>query len=137
MLDEARRHRVIRYIAGAPGVDWLFRWKGVGERLKLCGLADADHASHDESRRSESCSEEFLGSHLLDQEVVRETCVAISSAGSEFHDLTLCAARLLFTRSLVSVYHTWKDQQPTRTLQHRGGVPNRKGVGKLKFRSEV
>ena len=24
VLDEARLHRAVRYIAGAPGVDWLF-----------------------------------------------------------------------------------------------------------------
>ena len=59
---------------GAPGVDWLFRWQGVGETLKLYGLEDAD----DESRSSVSCSLEFLGGHLLDQEVGRQTCVAIS-----------------------------------------------------------
>ena len=46
------------------------------------GLADADHASDDESRRSVSCSHEFLGCHLLDQEVGRQTCVALSSGGT-------------------------------------------------------
>ena len=32
VLDEARRHRVVRYIAGH--LDWLFRWQGGGETLK-------------------------------------------------------------------------------------------------------
>ena len=43
VLDEARLHRVVRRIAGAH----------------------ADHAADDESRRSVSCSQEFLGGHLF------------------------------------------------------------------------
>ena len=79
VLDEARLHRAVRYIAGTPDVDWLFRWQGGAETSKLYGLADADHAADDESRRSVSCSQEFLGCHLLDQEVGRQTCVPMSS----------------------------------------------------------
>ena len=56
VMDEARLHRVVRYTAETPGVDWLFRWQGASERLKLYGLADADHASDGESRRSVSCA---------------------------------------------------------------------------------
>ena len=101
VLDEARLHRAVRHIAGTPGVDWLFRWHGGAETLKLHGLADADHAAIDESRRSVSCSQEFLGCHLLDQEVGRQTCDAVSSGEGEFHALTLCGARLIFTKNLV------------------------------------
>ena len=36
-IDEARLHRVVRCIAGALGVDWLFRWQGGGD----FGLTDA------------------------------------------------------------------------------------------------
>ena len=112
VLDEARVHRAVRHIAGTPGVDWLFRWLGGAETLKLCGLADADHAVDDESRRSVSWSHEFLGCHLLDQEVGRQTCVAVSSGESEFHALTLCAVRLIFTKNLLrdSVSHLWTDR---------------------------
>ena len=65
VLDEARLHRVMRYIAGTLGVDWLFRWQGGVETLTLYDLADADHAADDESRRSESCSQEFSGLSLV------------------------------------------------------------------------
>ena len=76
VLDEVRLHRAVRYIAGTPGVDWLFRWQGGAETLKFYGLEDADHAADDQSRRSVSCSHEFLGRHL---EVGRKTRGAISS----------------------------------------------------------
>ena len=46
--------RVVRYIAGALGVDWLFRGQGGGETLKLYGLAGVDHAADDGSRCSVS-----------------------------------------------------------------------------------
>ena len=72
MLDDARLHPAMRYIAGTLGVDWLFRWQGGAETLKLYGLTNADRASDDESRRSVSCSQEFQGCHLLDQEVGRQ-----------------------------------------------------------------
>ena len=110
LIDEARLHRAVRDIAGTPGVDWLFRWQGGAETLKFYGLADADHTAGDESRRSVSCSQEFLGCHLLDQEVGRHTCVAFSSGESEFHALTLCAARLIFL---------WEARLPIRTLQRQ------------------
>ena len=69
--------------------------------MRPYGLADVNHAADDECRRSASCSLEFLGCHLLDQEVGRQTFVAVSSGESEFHALTLCAARLIFTKNLV------------------------------------
>ena len=74
----------MRYIVGTLGVDWLFLWQGGAETLKLYGLVDADRASDDERRRSVSCSQKFLGCYFLDQEVGRQTCVAISSGESEF-----------------------------------------------------
>ena len=79
VFDEARLHRAVRYFAEKFGVDWLFRWQGGAETLKLYGLADADHASVDESKRSVSSSQEFVGCHLLDREVRRQICVAFSS----------------------------------------------------------
>ena len=63
VLDEARLHRAARHIAGTPGVDWLLRWQVGSETLKLYGLADADHAGDDESRRSVSCSQELQYEH--------------------------------------------------------------------------
>ena len=81
-----------------------------------------------------SCSQEFLGYPLLDQEVGKQTCDAISSGESEFHALTLCAARLIFTRSLVDgfvlphveVATAFSDSSAAR------GIANCKGIGKLK-----
>ena len=107
---------------------WLFRWQGGAETLKLYGLADADHAADDESRRSVRCSQEFLGCHLLDQQVGRQTCVAVSSGENEFHAVTLCAARLIFTKNLPPVEGpiAYPDSSAAR------GIANRKGVGKLK-----
>ena len=114
VLDEAR-HPVVRHIPGAPSVDWLFHWQGGGETLKLYGLADADHAADDEGRRSVSCSQEFLDGHLLDQEVGRQTCVAIGSGESEFHVLTLRVASLIFTKSLVDGFGLSTVEGPTLT----------------------
>ena len=45
VLDEARLHRVVRYIVRAPKVHWLFRRQGGGETFGLDGLADADRAA--------------------------------------------------------------------------------------------
>ena len=44
---------------------------------------------------------QLLGFHLLDQDFGRQTCVAMSSGGSELYALILCAARLIFTKNLV------------------------------------
>ena len=73
------------------------------------------------------------GRHLLVQEVGRQTCVAIFSGESEFHALTLCAARLIFTKSLVGGFGfprvdgpiTYSDSSAAR------GIANRMCVGKL------
>ena len=96
--------------SGTPGVDWLFRWQGGAETLKRYGLADADHAADDESRRSVCCSQDFRGCHLLDEEVGQRTCVAISSGESELHALTSVlrdsSSRSIWLRDSVS--HLWK-----------------------------
>ena len=110
-------------------MDWPFLWQGGAETLKLYGLADTDHAADDESRRSVSWSQEFLGCHWLDQEVGRQTCVAISSGESEFH-----ASRLIFTNNLVGGFGfppvegpiAYSDSSTARGIEHR------KGTGKLK-----
>ena len=134
VLDEAPLHRAVRCNAGTPGVDWLFREQDGAETLKLYGLADADHAADDVTRRSVSFSQEFLGCHLLDQEVGRLTFVAISSGDSEFHALTLCAARLIFTKNLVEGFGFPPVEGPMAYSDSSAarGIASRKGVGKLK-----
>ena len=59
--------------------------------------------------------------------------MAISSGDSEFHALTLCAARLIFTKNLVEGFGfpvegpvAYSDSSAAR------GIAKRKGVGKLK-----
>ena len=71
---------------------------------------------------------------LLDQEVGRQTCVAISSGESEFHASTLCAARLIFTRSLVDGFGFPHVEGPTAysDVLSSEGYCESQGVGKLK-----
>ena len=127
VLDEARLHRAVRYIAVTLGVDWLFHWQGGAD-----GLADADHVADDESRRSVSCSQKFLGCDLLDQEAGKQTCV-ISSRESEFHALTFCAARLIFTKNLVDGFGFSPVEGPIACSNFSAtrAIANRKGAGKL------
>ena len=134
VLDEAPSHRAVRCNAGTPGVDWLFREQDGAETLKLYGLAEADHAADDVNRRSVSCSQEFLDCHLLDQEVGSQTCVAISSGDSDFHALTLCAARLIFTKNLVEGFGFLLVEGPMAYSDSTAArrIANRKAVGKLK-----
>ena len=105
--------------------------------MKLYGLTDIDHASDDESRRSVSCSQEFLGCHLLDQEVGRQTCVAISFGEGEFHALTLCAARLMFTKNLVEGFGFPLVEGPVAYSDSSAarGIANRKSVGEARASS--
>ena len=128
VLDQARLHRVVRYIAGAPRVDWLRRWQGCGEASKLCVLADADHAVDDESRRSVSCSREFLEKlgHKLALPSVLETASATLWPSTQRGP----SSRGAWSTDLVSL--AWKDRQPTQIPQRRGCIVDRKCVGKLK-----
>ena len=95
-------------------MDWLFRWQGVGETLKLHGLC----GRRPRSRRREQAELELLtrvsvwplvgpGSWATDLRV------AISSGESEFHALTFCAARLIFTKSLVDGVGFSRVEGPT------------------------
>ena len=74
-----------------------------------------------------------MTSHLMDREVGRQTCVAISSGENEFHALTLCAARLIFTKNVVDGFGFPPVEGPmaySDTSAARG-IANREGVGKL------
>ena len=59
------------------------------------GLGDADHASDEETRKSVTCIQAFLGNHLIDQEVFRQQVTALSSGEAEFYSLGSCAAMIL------------------------------------------
>ena len=74
-----------------------------------------------------SCSQEFLGCHLLDQEVGRPTCVAISSGETEFH-------AFVFTKNLVDGFGFPLVEVPIVHSDSSAGrgFADRKGVGKLK-----
>ena len=71
-LDQARLVRVVRSLLGAGGVAWLLPF---WENKKLYGLADSDHASDEETRRSVSSSQEYFGSHILDTDVNRQQTI--------------------------------------------------------------
>ena len=68
---------------------------------------------------------------MLDQEVGRQTCVAVSSGETEFHALTLCAARLIFAKNLVEGFGFPPVEGPIAYSDSSAarGVAKRKGVG--------
>ena len=102
--------------------------------MRVYGLADADHASDEETRRSVSCSQEFFGGHLIDCEAIRQACIALSSGESELYALTLCSARVLFLHSLLQGFgfshlatpEAYSDSSAAR------GIAGRSGVGRIK-----
>ena len=124
--------RVIRYMVGVPVVGWLFRWQS--SDVRVYGLADADHASDEETRRSVSCSQEFFGGHLIDCEAIRQACIALSSGESEFYALILCSARVMVLHSLLQGFgftslatpEAYSDSSAAR------GIAGRSGVGRIK-----
>ena len=83
VMDKARLWRVVRYLAGAPRVEWRFHYQKPG--VKCYVLCDADHASDEETRRSTSCVQAFVGKYLIDTESVKQQVIALSSGEAEFY----------------------------------------------------
>ena len=93
ILHEARLHRVGRYLCSSPAVKWMYKYQS--PPIPKYGLGDADHASDEETRKSVTCIQAFLGNHLIDQEVFRQQVTALSSGEAEFYSLGSCAAMVL------------------------------------------
>nr|GEX08862.1 retrovirus-related Pol polyprotein from transposon TNT 1-94 [Tanacetum cinerariifolium] len=67
-------------------------------------FADADHAGFQDTRRSTSCSLQFLGDRLISWSSKRQKSAAISSTEAEYIALSGCCAQILWMRSQLTDY---------------------------------
>ena len=99
VMDKARLRRVVRYLAGAPRVEWRFQYQKQG--VKCYVLCDADHASDEETRRSTSSAQAFVGQNMIDTESIKQQVIALSSGEAEFYAIGLGAASGLFLWEVI------------------------------------
>ena len=102
VLHEARLMRVARYLLKTPAVVWKFDYQDGS--CKLYGLADADHANDEETRRNMTNNHLYWGSNLLDHDVVRQQVVVISSGEAGFYSYTTCGASLLLVHGVLKAF---------------------------------
>nr|GEX03672.1 hypothetical protein [Tanacetum cinerariifolium] len=70
--------------------------------IALTTFADANHAGCQDTRRSTSCSLQFLGEMLISWSSKRQKCAAISSMEAEYIALSVCCAQILWMRSQLT-----------------------------------
>ena len=135
VMDKARLWRVVRYLAGAPRVEWRFHYQKPG--VKCYVLCDADHASDEETRRSTSSAQAFVGQHLIDTESIKQQVIALSSGEAEFFAIGLGAAAGLFLWQVIEgigFAEAFKVKKPTVYSDSSAarGACQRAGAGRLK-----
>merc|ERR1712194_82469 len=135
VMDKARLWRVVRYLAGVPRVEWRFPFqKGDVSMYVLC---DADHASDEETRRSTSSTQSFVGRHLISTDSVKQQVIALSSGEAEFYAIRLGAAEGLFLWQVIEAIGfggSFKKKKPTIYSDSSAarGACLRSGAGRLK-----
>ena len=75
---------------------WLFNYQADPKTLYV--YTDTDCAEDELNRKSESCTVEKYGSHMLDRSVAKQSLVALSSGETEF----FCIIRALATSKQTS-----------------------------------
>nr|GEX98816.1 retrovirus-related Pol polyprotein from transposon TNT 1-94 [Tanacetum cinerariifolium] len=79
-------------------------WYPKDSSVSVTAFADADHAGCQDTRRSISGSEQFLGERLISWSSKRENSAVISSMEAEYIALSGCCAQILWMRSQLSDY---------------------------------
>nr|GEW28267.1 retrovirus-related Pol polyprotein from transposon TNT 1-94 [Tanacetum cinerariifolium] len=93
--------RIFRYLRGT-----VYRglWYPKDSLITLTAFVNVDHAGCQDTRRSTSCSLQFLGDRLISWSLKRQKSAAISSAEAEYIALSGCFAQILWMRSQLTDY---------------------------------
>ena len=90
--------RVGRYLLYAPRYVINFYWQRPQRVVKV--LVDSDHAGCPRTRKSTSCILVMRGRHLLNEIILTQPNVAISSGESEFHGLVRAAVEACYVKNV-------------------------------------
>nr|GEW97824.1 hypothetical protein [Tanacetum cinerariifolium] len=93
--------RIFRYLRGTVNRGL---WYPIDSSVALTTFADADHAGCQDTRRSTSCSLQFLEERLISWSSKRQKSAAISRTESEYIALSGCCAQILWMRLQLTNY---------------------------------
>ncbi|GKD15506.1 retrovirus-related pol polyprotein from transposon TNT 1-94, partial [Tanacetum coccineum] len=93
--------RIFWYLKGT--VNWGL-WYPKDSSIALTAFADADHVGCQDTRRSTSCSMQFVGDRLVSWSSKRQKSTAISSIEAEYIAMSGCCAQILWMRSQLIDY---------------------------------
>nr|GEV25380.1 retrovirus-related Pol polyprotein from transposon TNT 1-94 [Tanacetum cinerariifolium] len=79
-------------------------WYSKDTGMSLTTYADADHLGCQDTRRSTSGIDQFLGDKPVSWSYKKQKCTAISSIEAEYIALSGCCAQILWTRSQLTDY---------------------------------
>nr|GEX52687.1 hypothetical protein [Tanacetum cinerariifolium] len=79
-------------------------WYPKDTTMALTAYADADHASCQDTRRSTSGSDQFLGDKIVSWSSKKQQSIAISTMEAEYIAMSGCCAQILWMRSQLTDY---------------------------------
>ncbi|GJV75921.1 retrovirus-related pol polyprotein from transposon TNT 1-94 [Tanacetum coccineum] len=91
--------RIFRYLKGTIN---LGLWYPKDSGFDLTAYSDVDHAGCHLDRKSTSGSVQFLGDKLVCWSSKKQNCVSISTAESEYIDVSGCCAQVLWIRTQLT-----------------------------------
>nr|GEV64722.1 retrovirus-related Pol polyprotein from transposon TNT 1-94 [Tanacetum cinerariifolium] len=101
--------RIFCYLKGTIN---LGLWYPKDSGFDLTVYSDADHAACHLDRKSTFGSVQFLGDKLVCWSSKKQNCVSISTAESEYVDVSGCCAQVLWMRTQLTDYGFFYDKVP-------------------------
>nr|GEU38884.1 uncharacterized mitochondrial protein AtMg00810-like [Tanacetum cinerariifolium] len=101
--------KIFHYLKGTIN---LGLWYPKDSGFDLTAYSDADHAGCHLDRKSTSGSVQFLGDKLVYWSSKKQNCVSISTAESEYVDVSGCCAQVLWMRTQLTDYGFFYDKVP-------------------------
>jgi len=131
--DEKKVKRVIRYLKGEPGVQYVYRWQG--HQRVLSGYGDSDWAGCVKTRRSTSGGYVALGSHLLAHWARTQIGVALSSGEAELNSALKLGCEAIGIQVMASELEINLNIEMYGDSSAAKGTLARQGSGKIKHLS--
>nr|GEV47210.1 hypothetical protein [Tanacetum cinerariifolium] len=100
---------IFRYLKGTIN---LGLWYPKNSGFDLTAYSDADHAGRHLDRKSTSGNVQFLGDKLVCWSSKKQNCVSISTAESEYVDVSSCCAQVVWMCTQLTDYGFFYDKVP-------------------------
>ena len=130
VLHELELKRLAAYLATHPQMTWNFEYQELPNEVTI--VTDSDWAGDEVTRRSRGGGFEYIGKSCIDSWAGQQATRALSSGEAEYVEMTIGAARGIFTKNLFTEMGVQMTVKVCGDSTAAIGICSRLGVGRVR-----